>query len=223
MFKFLKPFGRSSVSQQSSAARLPSFRPGVEQLGAGVRTAARAAKRPSFQPGAERLEDRLVQSSSGAISAITDLRGQTAVFMVNAYDQRVYEFNPALTTRGWLALNNFGVGAFRQVSAGLDGAGRAVCYALNQNGHLWKLDGYGGYAYDAVDLGALAGGSSRSVPPGITSATPSARTGRSTSSTPTTGRTRLGCTRTRESCRSAQESINTARTSCTPSALHNTS
>jgi hypothetical protein len=159
MFKFLKRFGRSPQSRQSPAARLPSFRPGVEQLGAGVRTAARAAKRPSFRPEAERLEDRLVQSSSGAISAITDLRGQTVVFMVRADDQQVY-YHAGLQTYVWLSLTdwrNHSMGTFRQVSAGLDGSGRAVCYALNTNGHLWKLDSYGSW-WDAWDLGALAGG-----------------------------------------------------------------
>jgi hypothetical protein len=137
MFKFLKRFGTSSGSRQSSAARRSSFRPGVEQLGGGVRTASRAARRPSFRPEAEQLEDRLVMSSSGVISSITAPNGQTCAFTVGSNGQvHMSQNGPWYNISYWTGVS------FRQVSAGLDPSSDngVDCYAIESgNGNLWKF------------------------------------------------------------------------------------
>src|SRR5262249_37420111 len=104
-----------------------------------------------------------VMSSSGVISAITDNGGQTAVFALGT-DQHVYEYSPTQTGGSWHALSDPWAGTFRQVSAGLDGSGRAVCYAIHaSDGAVWRLDIYqelhpgtgtaGGFTYDELTLG----------------------------------------------------------------------
>jgi hypothetical protein len=161
MFKFLKRFGTSSGSRQSSAAHRSSFRPGVEQLGGGVRTASRAARRPSFRPEAEQLEERMVLSSSGVISSITAPSNLTYVFAVGSNGQVHVSANSP-----WYNISSGTGVTFRQVSAGLDpsSSNGVDCYAIQSGtGNLWKfgrvtvhnwLGGTSSY-WTAVNLGGV--------------------------------------------------------------------
>src|SRR5205085_8106160 len=118
------------------------------------------------RPEVEQLEERRLLSSSGVISAITDNSGHTTVFAIGT-DQGVYQY--ITWASQWQRLSDpYGhSGAFRQVSAGLDASGRAVCYALHaSDGVVWRLDDYqeshqsfgvaAGFSYDEYSLGYTA-------------------------------------------------------------------
>src|SRR5262249_17885029 len=128
------------------------FRPEVEGLG-GTSTSSGRRRLP-VRPEVEQLEERRLMSSSGVISAITDNRGETTVFAIGTNAQ-VYEFSPAAPGR-WFPFVNYDPVGFRQVSAGLDASGRAVCYALhNGDNHVWEMDNYSthGFTTEGFDLG----------------------------------------------------------------------
>jgi hypothetical protein len=92
------------------------------------------------------LEDRLVPSSSGVISSITDLSNHTSAFTVGQDGQIWYAQN-----NGWNHLSAIN-GTFSQVSAGLDGAGYPVCYGIqNGTGNLWEF--FPAYYNQAFNLG----------------------------------------------------------------------
>jgi hypothetical protein len=94
-------------------------------------------RRSSFRPLLETLEDRQVPSSSGVISSITDALGHTAVFAIGS-DGNIYvaedgPFVPVSSQSG----NNVGQ-SFKQISAGLDEYGHAMCWAIaNGTANLW--------------------------------------------------------------------------------------
>jgi hypothetical protein len=149
-------FGNASTSRRPEAAR---SRLEIEALGGPP---LRAVNRPSALPAVEQLEERRVLSTSGVISAITDNTGQTAVFALGT-DQRIYEMSATQTHGAWMAISDPNAGAFRQVSAGLDASGRAVCYGLHAaDSAVWKLDVYGLTSssphYDELNLGLQANG-----------------------------------------------------------------
>jgi hypothetical protein len=103
------------------------------------------------------MEERRLMSSSGVISAITDNRGQTVAFEIGSNGQ-VYEFNPAVSS-GWFPLVNYNPTGFRQVSAGLDAYGRAICYAIhNGDNYVWEMDNYSthGFTTEGFQLGFTA-------------------------------------------------------------------
>jgi hypothetical protein len=111
----------------------------------------------SARPEVEQLEERRLMSSSGVISAITDNRGQTTAFVIGANAQ-VYEYNPAVKS-SWFQLVNYDSAGFRQVSAGLDSSGRAICYALhNGDNQVWEMDNYStqGFTTEGSSLGFTA-------------------------------------------------------------------
>jgi hypothetical protein len=140
-----------SVRPARRPGRQAGFRPEVEGLG-GTRNGS--GRRLPMRPEVEQLEERRLMSTSGVISAITDNRGQTVVFEVSGNGQ-VYELNPAVNSN-WFQMANWDTAGFRQVSAGLDAYGRAVCYALhNGDNHVWEMDNYHttGFSSQGTDLG----------------------------------------------------------------------
>jgi hypothetical protein len=129
---FSRPASRTRRSADAGS------RLGLECLSGG--SFSRRNSRPSVRPEVEHLEERRVMSTSGVISAITDNAGQTSVFAIGT-DQRVYELSPTQTHGSWQVLSDPGAGAFRQVSAGLDSSGQAICYALHaSDSHVWRFD-----------------------------------------------------------------------------------
>src|SRR5262249_10538668 len=143
-------------------------RPEVEGLGCGSYAGSR---RLPARPAVEQLEERRLMTSSGVISAVTDLSGQETVFAIGANAQ-VYEYSTTVAANGdrvnfsavphsWSPLVNYAPAGFRQVSAGLDGFGRAVCYALhNGDNHVWEMDNYHynwySFTTEGFDLGYTA-------------------------------------------------------------------
>jgi hypothetical protein len=124
---------------------------GIESLSSGAPLGARSL---AVRPEVEQLEERRLLSSSGVVSAITDNYGHTTAFEIGGNGQ-VYELNPTVKST-WFPLVDFDPAGFRQVSAGLDGYGRAVCYALhNGDNHVWEMDNYKTYGFttEGFDLG----------------------------------------------------------------------
>jgi hypothetical protein len=143
---------RRAVARSQWSARL-----GVE--GFGDESSLGSGRSLPVRPAVEQLEERRLMSSSGVISAITDNAGQTAVFALGT-DLRVYEYSPTQTHGQWQALSDPWAGTFRQVSAGLDSSGRAICYAIHSaDSAVWRLDDYGagsgGFAYHELNLGLV--------------------------------------------------------------------
>ena len=66
---------------------------------------------------------------------MTDLAGNPTVYAVVTGSGNVWEHSPALPGDGWKQLST---GSFRQVSAGLNGAGQAVVYGVVNGGSLWE-------------------------------------------------------------------------------------
>jgi hypothetical protein len=154
MFSFLnKFFGKSSSRSRSSASRPASFRPQLESLGGtGGSTWARTSspsRRPSFMPAVEQLEQREVLSASGTISAITDGQGYTSVFALANNGTVMQNYNGSQ----WVGLGNAQlVGtSFKQISAGLDSGGNAICFAISSSNELWGFTSYTG-SNSVVDL-----------------------------------------------------------------------
>jgi hypothetical protein len=134
-FRRNKPVTSPRSPRHGARSRL-----GLEALGRGY-APDRGSRHWHVRPELERLEERQVPSSSGVISAVTDIHGQTTAFTVGGNGQ-VYELNPTVRS-GWFPFMSYDPAGFRQVSAGLDGYGRAVCYALhNGDNHIWKMDNY---------------------------------------------------------------------------------
>src|SRR5262249_42208960 len=160
MFQMLKKVfrGQSAAKATRSSARASgrrrSFLPGIETFGGSLDS---GRSRP-VRPEVEQLEERRLMSSSGVISAVTDNRGQTTLFEVAANAQ-VYELSPGVSGRHRFPFVNSDPVGFRQVSAGLDASGRAVCYALhNGDNHVWEMDNYHttGFTSQGSDLGYTA-------------------------------------------------------------------
>jgi hypothetical protein len=85
----------------------------------------------------ESLEDRQLLSTAGVISSITDLHGQTTVYAIGQ-DTQIYESSNGTWQN--LSSNTYG---FKEVSAGLDSAGNAHCFAVTTSGALYELGGWG--------------------------------------------------------------------------------
>ncbi len=111
---------------------------GIESLGGAPSLGGHTMP---VRPEVEQLEERRLMSSSGVVSAITDNYGHTTVFEIGGNGQ-VYELNPAVRS-GWFPLVDYNAAGFRQVSAGLDGYGRAICFAIhNGDNEVWEMDNY---------------------------------------------------------------------------------
>jgi hypothetical protein len=83
-------------------------------------------RRWSVKPTLEAFEDRLVPSSSGVLTSITDGRGVTTAFTIG-HNKQIF----AASGSGWNQLSSDPYG-FQQVSAGLDGY-LPVCYAIESS------------------------------------------------------------------------------------------
>jgi hypothetical protein len=128
---------------------------GVESLGGG--SSLGGGRRMPVRPEVEQLEERRLMSSSGVISAITDNSGRTTVFELSGNGQ-VYEYNPAVRS-SWFQLEGWDSAGFRQISAGLDAYGRAVCYAIhNGDNYVWEMDNYStrGFTTESFQLAFTA-------------------------------------------------------------------
>src|SRR5262249_19313439 len=129
--KFLGCGKKTAAAQPQRRACL-----GLESLSGG--SSLDSSRRLPVAPHGEHLEARCLMSSLGVISAVTDNAGRTVVFTIGS-DQQVWELNPAVSSR-WFRLADYNTAGFRQVSAGLDGYGRAVCYAIhNGDSRVWEM------------------------------------------------------------------------------------
>jgi hypothetical protein len=113
-------------------------------------------KRPpatsTVQLDVEQLGDRVLPSTTGVISSITDASGQTTCFAIGQ-DGGVYYAN-----NGPFVKLSGNAGWFSEVSAGLDGAGHAVCWAIGPYGNLWFFSAYDNYPHDGNVYGNNEGG-----------------------------------------------------------------
>lgn len=90
----------------------------------------------SFRPELEALEERRVLSSStGLLSSITDNFGHTVTYAIGS-DHNVYRNDGGSS---WSRTNQSNFGDFDQVSAGLDSSGHACAYAIAGGDRFWVM------------------------------------------------------------------------------------
>ncbi len=92
------------------------------------------------------------------ISAVTDAAGNAVAYAISSNPGHVgtlWEYSAALPGNGWAEIS---AGAFRQASAGLNGAGQAIVFGVLTDGSLWENNpAFGGDAVNNWTILSAAG------------------------------------------------------------------